>query len=94
MQHSETVVKINGSAMYRKMTILLNGDKEYQLYSYLAEDMLNDKNSQLFFSRQNFSSVAAPSIFENKNELPAVKFKEYRQCDKGRCNGCPEKYFF
>jgi uncharacterized protein YbaP (TraB family) len=66
LQHSETVVKIKGSAMYRKMTILLNGNKEYQLYAYLAEDMLNDRNSQLFFSRQNFSSTAVPSIFKNK----------------------------
>jgi uncharacterized protein YbaP (TraB family) len=66
VQKSETVVKISGTPMYKKMTLLLNGDKQYKLYSYLAEDMLNDKNTGRFFAQPGLSSSVPSTLFENK----------------------------
>jgi len=67
IKQSEVLVKRNGSELYKKLKVYLNGDTLYTLYCYqnIANDSLTDK----FFSGIEFPVQYPSTIFTNKAAL-------------------------
>jgi uncharacterized protein YbaP (TraB family) len=65
---AEVLIKLHGSGLYKKLRTLVNGDTLYTLFSYFPEELKDNKNVNLFFSKFKFVNPYPNTLFKNKQD--------------------------